>query len=203
MNDTAYDAIIVLGQSINLDSTIVENDKARLGEVSRLYSNHAAKAIIVCGSYGYKSIEKPALTEAQAYANYLESSGVPHDAIYLESESQETLGNLLFAKTQILMKHDWRRLLIIPTYSHSTGRISYLLPKILGDGYTWKILRIGENKDPKNVEREAKSLKLTKDINDQFTDGDHEAIYKRLMKTHPAYGGSKWTIDELRKELGH
>jgi hypothetical protein len=62
-------------------------------------------------------------------------------------------------------------------------------------------LRARENLKRENLELEAKALQYTKAINDAFTDGDDKAIYKSLMKTHPAYGGTKWTIDELRKEL--
>jgi DUF218 domain len=203
MNDTQYDAIIVLGRSINPDSTIVDVDKTRLDKVAELYKGGASNSIIVCGSHGYKAVDTPDLTEAQAYAQYLEGLGVPRSAILLEPDSQETLGNLLFAKMNILMKQDWHRLLIIPTYNHSSERIDYLMTKIFGDKYTWDIVRVGQNDQQANSAREAKSLQQTKEINDQFADGDHVAIYQGLMDTHPAYGGTRWTIDELRHELGH
>lgn len=203
MNNLRYDAIILLGGAISPDGSLDNTDKARLEKAARLYKNDTANVIIVCGSHGYKEIERPTLSEAQVYANYLENFGVPRSAIYLETESQETLGNLLFTKMQILMKHDWHTLLVLPTYNHSSERVRYLLKKILGSEYSWDILREDENKEPTNLEREAKSLKLTKDINDRFADGDHEAIHKGLMETHPAYGGTKWTVDELRKTLGN
>jgi hypothetical protein len=100
------------------------------------------------------------------------------------------------------MQHKWRSLLVIPTQNQMTERIDYLLKKIFGNDYSYDILRVGENMEQSNLEREAKALKHTKDINDIFQDGDHEAIYKGLMETHPAYGGTKWTVDELRRELG-
>ena len=203
MSNVHYDAIVILGRSLNPDSSLVDADKERLEKVVQLYKEGAATAIVVCGLHGYKSIEKPVLGQAQAYANYLERLGIPHSAIFLETKSQETLGNLLFAKMHILMKYNWHTLLVIPTYNHSTERIEYLLKKVLGGDYTWNILRIGENEDPTNSDRETKSLTQTKEINDQFTDGDHEAIYKGLMETHPAYGGTKYTMEELRNELKH
>lgn len=56
--------------------------------------------------------------------------------------------------------------------------------------------------DEQNTMREKKSLELTKQINDVFRDGDHKAIHKGLMESHPAYGGTRRTIEELRELLG-
>lgn len=198
-----FDAIVILGKSLNPDSSLADNDEERLKSAADLFKEHTANAIIVCGSHGYKGLEKPELSQAQAYANFLQTLGIPREQLFLETKSQETLGNLLFAKIEILLQHNWQRLLVIPTYDHSTERIAYLLQKTLGDKYDWDILRFGENTDQANKAREEKSLQLTKDINDHFTDGDHESIYAELMNTHPAYGGSKWTIDELRQEMKH
>ena len=50
------------------------------------------------------------------------------------------------------------------------------------------------NLDEQNIQRETKSLALTKQINDVFEDGDHDAIYDGLMASHPAYGGTLRTI---------
>lgn len=203
MSKSHYDAIILLGRSINSDTTIVETDRVRIEKTAELYKSGVADAIIVCGSYGYKATEKPTVTEAEAYARILEELGVPRNAIHLEEESQESLGNILFAKMRILIPQNWRNVLVLPTYNHSTERIAYLLRKILGSDYSWEILRIGESSDLVNTEREAKALKNTTEINDQFQDGDHDAIYQGLLDTHPAYGGTKWTMDELREEMKH
>lgn len=196
------DVIILPGGGVNLDGSLDQPAKDRLDKAAQIYGTGGVQAIIVCGSHGYKAAERPVLSEAEAYANYLTKDlGIQSDRIFLETESQETLGNLLFAKMRIIMPHNWHKLLVIPTQNQSTERIAYLLQTIFGADYSWEILRIGENKDPANLAREAKALKYTMDINDHFADGDHEAIYKGLMETHPAYGGTKWTIDQLRDEL--
>ena len=201
MSRGKYDAIIILGGGVGLDGSLSRSATAVLDKAAELYKNGVAGALIVCGSYGYKAIEKPKITEARAYADYLQSLGIPGDMIYQELRSKETLGSILFTKMDILTKHDWNSVLVMPSIDHSAERIDYLLRKILGAGYTWEVLRVGENKDPANLERESRSLAHTKAINDQFADGDHEAIYKGLLESHPAYGGTKWTIDELREEL--
>lgn len=198
-----YDALIILGRSLNPDSSIASEDEARLKRAAELYQEGTAKVLIVCGAHGYKEDVQPELTEAEAYARYLEHLGVPRSAIYLEDASQESLGNILFAKTRFLMTHNWRTLLVLPTVNHSTERVDYILEKVLGEEYHWEVLRIGENTDRANSEREAKSLRLTKEINDPFKNGDHDTISAKLMETHPAYGGTKWTIDQLKEALSH
>ena len=202
MKHLHYDAIILPGGGVKLDGSIDEAVKDRLDKAIQLYDMGDAQPIVVCGSHGYKGTVRPVISEARAYANYLEGKGVASDDIYLESESQETLGNFLFAKMNIIMHHEWSNFLVIPTQNQTTERIEYLLQKIFGSSYSWNILRVGENQEQTNLARETKSLKYTKIINDVFQDGDHEAIYQGLLETHPAYGGARWTIEELRKELG-
>jgi len=201
MKHLHYDAIILPGGGVSLDGAIDGAAQDRLDQAIRVHGAGDAQAIVVCGSHGYKGTVRPVTSEARAYANYLEGKGVASDDIYLESESQETLGNFLFAKMNIIMHHEWRSFLVIPTQNQTTERIEYLLQKIFGQNYDWEILRVGENKDQANLAREAKALRYTMAINDAYTDGDHEAIYRGLMESHPAYGGTKWTIDELREEL--
>lgn len=201
MVNKKYDAILVLGGSLTTDEHISDKDKARLQKVIELYKSGTASVIVVCGSYSYKYIEEVSITEAEAYANYINSFMVSSAPIYLENESKETLGNILFAKIGILEPHNFHKLLVLPTHKHSTERIEYLLKKVLGPGYSWDLLKVDQSDDAANAEREALALKHSKDINDTFADGDTKAIYDGLMETHPAYGGTKWTLDELREEM--
>lgn len=201
MTDKKYDAILVLGGSLTPDGHISDEDKTRLHKVIELYKSDAVGAIVVCGSHSYKYIDEVSITEAEAYANYINSFMVSSVPIYLENESKETLGNILFAKIGILEPNNFRKLLVLPTHKHSMERIEYLLKKVLGVDYNWDVLRVGQSEDTVNAEREALALKHSKDINDKFADGDTHAIYDGLMETHPAYGGTRWTLDELREEM--
>lgn len=201
MDSTKYDAILVLGGSLTADGHISDVDKTRLQKVVELYKSGVVGSIVVCGSYSYKHIEEVSITEAEAYANYINSFMVSSVQIYLENESKETLGNILFAKIGVLEPHNFRKLLVLPTHKHSMERIKYLLKKVLGVDYSWDVLRVGRSDDAVNAERETLALKHSKDINDKFADGDTQAIYDGLMETHPAYGGTRWTLDELREEM--
>lgn len=201
MADKKYDAILVLSGSLTADGHVSDVDKTRLQKVVELYKSGTIGAIVVCGSYSYKQIEEVSITEAEAYANYINSFMVSSVPIYLENESRETLGNILFAKIGILEPNNFRKLLVLPTHKHLTERVEYLLKKALGPDYDYDVLRVGQSDDAANAEREVLALKHSKDINDKFADGDTQAIYDGLMETHPAYGGTRWTLDELREEM--
>lgn len=201
MSTVQYDAIIVLGGSLTPDGYLSDTDKTRLQKISELYKSGVASVVIVCGSYSYKFIGEVHTTEAETYSLYLQSFNIEPGCIFLEKESKETLGNILFTKIGILEPYDWHRVLVVPTYKHSNNRIEYLLNKVLGPSYEWDVLRVGQSDDQANMEREALALKRSKDINDAFADGDTNAIYAGLMETHPAYGGTKWTLDELRDDM--
>lgn len=202
MFDKKYDAVLVLGGGINLDGSLPDVTKEQVQKGVDLFNASSAQAFIASGLYGYKGNEKPVMSEAKAYAQYAEGLGIPSDNIYIEERSQETLGNILFTKMEILIPHEWTHIVVVPQANHLTERVEYLLQKVLGPNFEWDIVRINENSDEKNIAREKKSLELTKQINDAFQDGDHEAIYKGLMQSHPAYGGTLRTIEELREILG-
>ncbi len=202
MIEEKYDAVLTLGGGINLDGSLSDITKEQVRVAVDVFRSHSAEAFIASGLYGYKGEEKPVISEAKAYANYAENLGINPHQIYLEERSQETLGNILFTKMNILIPNGWTHIVVVPQVNHLTERIDYLLQKILGSGYDWIIVRPSVNLDEKNVARETKSLELTMQINDGFKDGDHVAIYDGLMASHPAYGGTLRTIDELREILG-
>lgn len=202
MSTEKYDAIVLLGGGIRLDGSLPDVTKEQVRHAVALFHSHAAEGLIASGLYGYKGEEKPSISEARAYARYAEELGVDPASIYIEERSQETLGNILFTKMELLIPNNWTRILVVPQVNHLTERVEYLLEKILGPGYEWRIVRPGMNLDEQNVAREQKALAMTREINDAFVNGDHNAIYKGLMDSHPAYGGTLRTIAELRKELG-
>jgi hypothetical protein len=202
MSEEKYDAILVLGGGINLDGSLPDVVKVQVQEAVNLFELHCAQAFITSGLYGYKSEQKPIISEAKACAKYAENLGINLNKIYIEERSQETLGNILFTKMEILIPNNWTKILVVPQINHLTERIEYLMQKILGQGYEWTIVRPNINLDEKNIAREKKSLELTMQINDAYKDGDHDAIYEGLMASHPAYGGTLRTIKELRDILG-
>ena len=202
MKQHKHDAAILLGGALASDGSLDSSQKEQVQMAADLFAAQKIAHILMCGAHGYKDAWRPAITEAQAYARHAMTCGVPRSVISLEERSLETVGNLYFAK-KVAIERCWQSVVIIPTNNHASERIAYLVDKIFGTDHRWVIQRAGENRDPKNIERELLSLTLTKDINGFVPAGDHETIYRLLCETHPSYGGSKFTVEELRALLDH
>lgn len=197
-------AVIVLGSGVGLDGSIGPHQKEQVQKAYDLIVSGDADILITCGSYGYKQDHRPVMTEAQAYKNYAVSIGVPIDKIYTEEKSMETVGNLLFAKTDIMIPNNWIEFVVIPGYNHSDERVEYITHKVFGPKYMWSLVRANKNEDPINAEREKRSMKITTDINDPISDGDHEVIWATLYKNHPAYNpNSVLKLEDLKNQLSH
>ena len=73
--------------------------------------------------------------------DYAVSLGVTQDKIFVETESKDTLGNFYFTKLNLLVPLGIRDITIIRGPNQSDERIGYLATKVLGDEYTFKIVR--------------------------------------------------------------
>lgn len=197
-----FDAAVLLGAGIAPDGSIPDETIPQLEIALEAFTSGRTTEVITTGSYGYKSNDTFLTTEASAYKSYLVSRGVPEAHIHTEEESKDTMGNIYYTKNNILIPNGWHTLLIAPGPNHSKERVSYILTKILGPEYTWEFLPVPENTLPENIKREHISLTLTKELNDTYVDGDHEAIFQGLVKTHPAYGSNtKYSVEDLKRLL--
>jgi uncharacterized SAM-binding protein YcdF (DUF218 family) len=180
----SYDVIVILCGGIKDDGSLTEHQKQLVELGVHLVEEGAASNLAICGGYGYKVKRVPDILEAKAYKSYALTLGMSDQHVFIETDSKDTLGNAYFLKVQILLPHNWKNLLVIPSINHTNARVNYVLQKVLGSGYSWDIRRANENTNPENLAREERSLALTKEINDVFTDGDHEAIYKGMRLSH-------------------
>lgn len=196
------DAVIVLGNGVNPDGSLGESQKAQIQKAVDLLHDGQVDHIITCGAFGYKADMAPELTEADAYKSYAISIGAPDSLVFTETRSKETVGNLLFAKTNIMIPHKWLSFIVIPGHNHSDERVEYITNKVFGPQYSWKLLRSSKNTSPENTERERRSMELTTRFNDPVEAGDHEQIWSILFENHPAYNpNSKLRLEDLKRDL--
>lgn len=194
-----YDAAILLGGGVNLDGSLATSEQVQVEKAVDMHRDSQVGNLIVCGAYGYKSDDRPGVTEARAYETYALQLGVSQNNIKRDEMSWETSGSMYFAK-KILIENNWQNAVIFPAINHLTVRVVYAATKILGPDYSWSIQRAHQNMSVRNVMRELRSLALTKAIQDSIEDGDHEMVYQKLCETHPAYGGSI-PLETLKTQL--
>jgi uncharacterized SAM-binding protein YcdF (DUF218 family) len=119
-----FDAIIVLGATIDRDGNPSPALQARVTEAVREYERGAAPRLIVSGglSHGH-------FLQAQAMARIAESQGIPASAVFLEPNAQNTIENACFS-VRIMKSHGWTSAEVVSSASHlpRTGIIFSRMP---------------------------------------------------------------------------
>ena len=89
-----YDAILLLGVQLDENDQPTDELKARVGEAARQHTAGAAPVVVACGG----TLPGHAVSEAEVMARLLQEAGVPKSDIRLENQSQDTIGNMRFAR---------------------------------------------------------------------------------------------------------
>lgn len=110
--DEKCDVAIVLGAAAN-DNGVSEVYKQRLNHAARLYQNADVAKIIVTGGMG----DGNSFTDAYMARKYLESVGIPDNAILEEDTSAITQENLENAK-KIMNENEYQTALIVSDPLH-------------------------------------------------------------------------------------
>ena len=69
----------------------------RVNRAAELFAWETATRIVFSGRYSLMVDVIPAVTEARAMAEYSATLGLPRDALFVEEESRDTIGNAYFA----------------------------------------------------------------------------------------------------------
>lgn len=196
-----YDAIIILSGGVNDDGSLLPNVERRMRLGIEHFQRGEAPRIIVTGAWGYMLDTPPPITEAAAMKNFALNAGIPLDAIVVEEEAKDTVGNAYFTKVRLLEPQSWRRVLVVTSDYHA-ARSEYIFRKVLGPTYEMTFDSApGEPEMRANRDlREAKSMALHKKLLDPIADGDDAAIWHLMSTKHPAYSSNpEYSKEQLRK----
>lgn len=133
-----YDVILTLGNGFTENWGVPATVANRLRSVAYLYKHNVSKKILLSGGYSISwdlTDVKPPTTEAAEMKKMLIAFGVPEEAIFLEEESKDTIGNFYFSKIKILKPNNWKQILIVCTDFHFK-RVQFISKKILGPEYS-------------------------------------------------------------------
>lgn len=184
------DVIIVLGRGINDDGTLPPDPQSRVRKAVELYNNKLAPRIIMSGAWSFHSEHNPTISEATSMKKYAIELGVPEASVIEESESKDTIGNVYYTKKNICIPQGFRDIIVVASDEHMP-RIEYLFRKIYGSDYILTFTEservLSDSDYEKEVAHENKSMKITKQLLDPITDGDHQELWSLVVSQHPAY----------------
>lgn len=108
-----YDAIIILGHSIDDENLPGDWLLKRLNDALYLYDKNISDKIIVTGGQG----PNDKIAVSQSMKQYLVAQGVLENNIYIENESRNTYENFKFSKS-IAEKEDINSIIIVTNDFH-------------------------------------------------------------------------------------
>ena len=107
-----FDAIIVLGASVDRDGNPSPELQSRVTEGVREYERGVAPRLILTGGP-----ESNRFVEAKAMARTAEAEGIPESAIVQETRAKDTIQNGCYSM-QIMESHGWHSAEVISSASH-------------------------------------------------------------------------------------
>jgi uncharacterized SAM-binding protein YcdF (DUF218 family) len=156
-----------------------------------LYKAEVAPRIIMSGRYGLVTPDRiPPITEAEAMARAAIHAGVPADAIILEDESRDTIGNAYFTARRHLEPNGWTNVRVV-TSDYHVPRAAWVFDKVIGDAMDVSFSPASSEAYARSVTQRA----LQESAIAQFLmewigalpRGDRDAVDRFMREMHPAY----------------
>ena len=184
------DAIVVLGRGIDADGSLPRLAQQRVERAGELFGLETAPRIIFSGRCSLMTETDPALTEARAMADYALTLGLPREALLMEEESRDTIGNAYFVLRRFLEPNDWTSIRVVTSDFH-IQRTAWAFQKVLGLGYDVSFSAAPSELDHSNIAARAREESditafLMEWLGD-VPDGDPLALARLIWMEHPGY----------------
>ena len=203
------DAIIVLGGGVAPDGSLSRFSETRVARAVELYEAGIAPRLILSGRCGLGAAEPP-VTEASAMAAWARARGLPEDALLLEEDARDTLGNAYFVREQFLVPNGWRSIRVVTSDFH-LSRAAWVFRKVLGNRYDFSFVSASSGLSPRELIfqalEECKIYIFMNEWLEALEEGDDSAIEHLMSRQHPGYADAPLLSHaEMQKrldEIGH
>ena len=184
------DALVVLGRGIDPDGSLPRLAKQRVERAAELFAWQTAPRIVFSGRCSLMTETVPAVTEAGAMADYAVELGLPRDALLVEEQSRDTIGNAYFVLRDHLEPNDWTSIRVITSDFH-IQRTAWIFQKVLGVGYDVSFSAAPSELDHSTIavraREEADITAFLMEWLADVPDGDPVALARIIWKEHPGY----------------
>jgi uncharacterized SAM-binding protein YcdF (DUF218 family) len=186
------DAIVVLGGGVEHDGTLTWLSCTRVAQAVESYHGGVAPRVILSGRCSLAQAE-PEVTEAAAMADLAVLMGVPREALHLEEESRDTLGNAYFTRELLLEPNGWRTIRVVTSDFH-LSRAAWVFRKILAREYDFSFVSAFSGLPPRElIGRVLQECRISIFLNEWMEavrEGDAEAIDRLMLHEHPGYSNA-------------
>ncbi len=198
------DAIVVLGGGVESDGSLPTVARTRVERAVELLREGIAPRMILSGRCGLLA-DEPAVTEAAAMAAAAEELGIPAEALHLEEESRDTLGNAFFVRERFLVPKAWRSIRVVTSDFH-LSRAAWVFRKMLGSRYDFSFTSASSGLPPRElIFRSLEECRISIFLNEwleAMEEGNEEAAARLIAHEHPGYADAPTlTHDEMRRRL--
>lgn len=181
-----YHAIIVLANLMDKDGVLNEESKGRMNLAIARYKAGDAPYIITTG-WEYR--DDSDIKIADSMRNYaVVEHNVDGDSVICDYMARDTVGDAIFTKANIVIPHEWTKLLVVTTDYH-TKRTEEIFRFVYGKVYDIKVIGAVSNISNGLENNEKTSLDAFHNTFKGIDSGDDRAIFKRLTSEHPFYNG--------------
>ena len=184
------DAIVVLGSTVHEDGSLPLYARQRAVRAAMLYAAGVAPRVIFSGRCNLTAPQPPAISEAAAMAAYAESLGTPREALLLEEESRDTIGNAYFVGRRFLEPNGWKSIRVVTSDFH-VPRTTWVFHKILGPDYDVSFSPASTELDATIIAARARAegdiITFLMEWIGTIDEGDRAGIDRFIQEEHPGY----------------
>lgn len=203
-DDYPADAILVLGGGVLPDGTLPLVPRTRVERAVELFRGGIAPRMVLSGLCGLME-PVPAVSEAAAMAAYAVELGVPREALLLEEESRDTLGNAYFTRERYLEPHGWSSIRVVTSDFH-LSRAAWVFRKVLGGSYDFSFVSAASGLTPRElIDRAVEECRILIFLNEwlqALEEADDAALDRLIEHEHPGYADAPLlTREQMERRL--
>lgn len=131
---TIPDVILILGQGLEPDDSVPIHVQHEIQRALAFCKEQSIPAILFSGNYWGLRKNPHALPEANAMLAYAKTLPNKNIQLLTETQSLDTIGNLVFSKI-IIDNHHWKNIMIMSNVQHII-RVQYIVKRIFNPQYT-------------------------------------------------------------------
>lgn len=205
MRGYSADAIVVLGSPVDDDGSLSVPARQRAARAAMLYTAGVAPRIIFSGRCNLTAPEPPAVSEAAAMANFTVSLGTPREAILLEEESRDTIGNAYFVGRRFLEPNGWTSIRVVTSDFH-VPRTTWVFQRVLGPTYDISFSPASTELDATVIAARARAegdiITFLMEWIGPIDEGDRAGIDRFMTEEHPGYAPNpSVTREEIQERV--